>query len=859
MIAIKWFILLGVIIIMITVFVIYFVKPFQQNGGSERGNLHERETTNLNEPSKQKDVAVVPKEPNPNHPAPGTNPDEPEIIKPAANTNLGPTKPAEVKPADVQTGPNPNHPAPGTDPDEPEIVKPAANTNPDPTKPAEVKPADVQTGPNSDHRAPGTNPDEPEIVKPAANTNAGSTKPAEVKPADVQTGPNSDHRAPGTNPDEPEIVKPAANTNAGSTKPAEVKPADVQTGPNPNHQAPGTNPDEPEIIKPAANTNPNPTKPAEVIPDIEEESKLPEVNDIEDDKTSRKQKLRRALKNDLTLENGYETIVTGMDEDKDTTFLENFTDSDDVMTMKINEASLFGIALLYKYASDNTLTKYLGVVEFLIEHIDEELPKDKIENYQTTIWDFDWYDITVSFARMLSMYECLGETEAVLKICHRRLTEMGPKLGEGTGRAPEGVDLVHVMIPRLITDYLNDTAVYKADIRTDIFTRFREVFHATNKTVDNGKDGLYRDGSYVCQKVATFSNLAKLGSFYINMYRAMVCSTEINGVVVKLFDKILHPDMDFVPYGLFGREPKITCTDILKLYWPDYKRNATLGVNIFPYIGLGVFKSPNFVFSLRVQRPDFAAYESDPDNFEFPAGWIQMRKLYLKGVDYSKYKNEMKWPELKLQPGVISFVDNKYNKFENLKPVTGSLAHLCQEVKSYIGYLTDDDKNLLFWINSYKFDKIYGDSEVMEYGICTDNGLVMRYSVDKIIAGRELKLRVKDDDTKDDSRMHIETSENLDANGCFALSSAKDYYWRQVFDTSVEPTEIVKNSKESISFTFNKKHYRVDSIDDCYYTVKCEDNIKLVGSSRSNPNDVYTSNGTTFKRNLNTMMYEVTV
>ncbi|XP_057337212.1 uncharacterized protein LOC130675490 [Microplitis mediator] len=852
MTATQWFILLGVTIIMAAL-IIYSKKSYHQHGGSERGNSNERETTNLNEPSKQKDVAVVPNKPNSDHQAPGTNSDEPEIVKPAANTNPDPTKPAEVKPADVQTGSNSDHRAPGTNPDEPEIVKPAANTNPDPTKPAEVKPADVQTGPNSDHRAPGTNPDKPEIVKPAANTNPDPTKPAEVKPADVQTGPNSDHRAPGTNPDEPEIIKPAANTNPDPTKPAEVIPADVQTGPNSDHRAPGTNPDEPEIIKPAANTNPDPTKPAEVIPDIEEESKLPEVNDIEDDKTSRKQKLRRALKNDLTLENGYETIVTGMDEDKDTTFLENFTDSDDVMTMKINEASLFGIALLYKYASDNTLTKYLGVVEFLIEHIDEELPKDKIENYQTTIWDFDWYDITVLFARMLSMYECLGETEAVLKICRRRLTEMGPKLGEGTGRAPEGVDLVHVMIPRLITDYINDFNLYTDEIKTDIFTRFRKVLDASKIADDNGEDGLYYDGSYVYQKVATFSNLAKLGSFYINMYRAMDNSTEIDGVVVKLFDEILHPDMDFVPYGLFGREPKITCTDFLKLYWPDYKRNATLGVNIFPYIGLGVFKSSNFVFSLRVQRPDFAAYESDPDNFEFPAGWIQMRKLYLKGVDYSKYKNEMKWPELKLQPGVISFVENKYNKFENLKPVTGSLAHFCQEVKSYIGYLTEDDKNLLFWFNSYKFDKIYGDTKVTEYGICTDNGLVMRYSVDKIITGRELKLRVKDDDIKGDPQMFIDTSESLDENGSIALSSTKDYHWRQVFNLNTEPTTILEKG----SFKFNGKLFEILKKSETHYVIKRNNNFILAGSSISNPFELTHLENINFLRNPNTLMYEV--
>ncbi|KAG6558359.1 putative envelope protein ODV-E66-10, partial [Microplitis demolitor] len=676
----------------------------------------------------------------------------------------------------------------------------------------------------------------PEKLTPDSNKAPGLEKPSEI-----QSDKDNSNKSETTNSNEPSNEKDVANTSKEHSDDSSLD----------------ANPDEPpEIINPEQNENTSPIIPAEIEEDKEEEKTLPEKNvDDINDKTKRKQKLREALKNNLPLESEYEMIATKMEGDKDAVFMKKFTDDD--MEMKVNEASLFGIALLNKYASDNTLTKYLQIVEFLINHIDKKLAKEKFNNYQTTIWGFGWHDISVLFARMLSMYEILGEIEAVLEICRRRLNDMGPKLGKETGSTPEGVDLVHVMIPRLITDYINDFDSYTAVIETGIFTRFRNVFDVTAKIDDDGEDGLYRDGSNVRHKVATFSNLAKLGSFYVNIYRAMDDSPKIDDVVVKLFDKILHPDMDFVPYGLFGREPKITCKDILKYYWPEYRKEAKLGAIIFPYIGLGVFKSPKFIFALRVQREDIAAYESDPDNFEFAAGWIQMRKLYLTDVDYSKYENVMKWPELKLQPGVISFVDDKYNKFDNLKPATGSLAHLCQGVRSYIGHLTDDNKNLLFWINNYKFDKIYGDSEVMEYGICTDNGLVMHYSVYNKLADRELKLRVKDDDIKSDSQMYIETVPDLDENGCFTSRTRGTYRWRQVFDTNVEPTRIFIDSLYRISFMFNKKRFEILLSDDkYYYTIKRGLDIILAGSSHSDPNDRYELNGKNFIRNPNTMMYE---
>ncbi|XP_057323242.1 uncharacterized protein LOC130666360 [Microplitis mediator] len=580
---------------------------------------------------------------------------------------------------------------------------------------------------------------------------------------------------------------------------------------------------------------------------------------IDESSYDHKYKVELALINPklMTLSNHQEIFNEYQTESYLQTFNKHFMEGD---VPKVGKIASFGIAVLAKYAEDDHLKEYLRVAEDLIRKINGQLGAIKIGSDQKVPWGGNWFDFSVLLTRMLAMYEYLGEDKEVKTICGRRIIEIIPELNKSLGWTRSDFEFVYIAIPRLMTNYLNDRKLYDSELEDQkgLFGSLSKVFNLTYNTEDDGKDGLYRDGSYLYHSVATYSYLASLGNFYGTVYRALGFDANIDAKVIELFDKILHPDMDFIPYGLFGREPKITCTDILKYYWPKYRKDAKLGVNIFPYIGLGVFKSSKFVFSLRVQRPDIAAYESDPDNFEFPAGWIQMRKLYLKGVDYSEYKNEMKWPELELQPGVISFVDDEYNKFENLKPVTGSLAHLYQGARSYIGHLADDDKNLLFWINNYKFDKIYGDSEVMEYGICTDNGLVMRYSVDNKLGGRELKLRVKDDDIKDDSRMHITTVPELDENGCFVFRSSERYFWRQVFDINVEPTTIYIDSINGISFQFNKKHFEIRLSDDkCHYTIKRGPNLILAGGWHSDPNKTYELNGKNFIRNPDTMMYEL--
>ncbi|KAG6558361.1 putative envelope protein ODV-E66-2, partial [Microplitis demolitor] len=313
----------------------------------------------------------------------------------------------------------------------------------------------------------------------------------------------------------------------------------------------------------------------------------------------------------MTLSNHQEIFNEYQTESYLKTFNKHFMKGD---VPKVGKIASFGIAVLAKYATDDHLKEYLHVAEDLIRKVEDKLGAIKIGSDKKVPWGCDWFDFSVLLTRMLAMYEYLGEDKEVKTICGRRIIEIIPELNKSLGWTRNGFEFVYIAIPRMMTNYLNDRELYDSEARDqkNLFESLSRIFNITYNTEDDGKDGLYRDGSYLYRSVATYSYLASLGNFYGTVYRALGFETNIDGKVTELLDKIQHPDMDFVPYGLFGREPKITCNDILKYYWPKYRKKAKLGVIIFPYIGLGVFKSPKFVFSLRVQREDIAAYESDP-------------------------------------------------------------------------------------------------------------------------------------------------------------------------------------------------------------------------------------------------------
>ncbi|XP_057341292.1 uncharacterized protein LOC130678197 [Microplitis mediator] len=499
---------------------------------------------------------------------------------------------------------------------------------------------------------------------------------------------------------------------------------------------------------------------------------------------------------------------------------------------KIREISFFGIAMISKYVETNRKI-YLSVAENLIKNTNEKLNQIKMSN-QEIPWDIDWYDISVSLTRMLATYQLTDGNEELKRNSHNIIIEIIPKINESLGWTVQGLELASISVPRLITNFINEPEKLYRDLELGIIPSIVNEICTVVYNPGTTGDGIYFDGSSVENGVATFENLSKFSEFYTVTFRTLYYSVDVDKFVTETFDKILHPSMDFIPYGLFGVEPKINCTEILSNNWPNYKRKSKFGVNIFPRIGLGAFKSSNFVFSLRVQRPDLAIYESDPKNFEFPAGWVQMRKLYLTKVEYRKYENEMKWPELKLQPGVISFADDNSNDFKELKSEFGRQRYIYENVKSLIGHLENLGKSVMYWRNEYNFH-VYQNVDIIEFGICTENGLVMRYDVNNK-SNRVLKIKLSDDDIAG-NLMHFDGKffEMNYSDGVVTMekNSREVLNWRQVFDLDVKPWDVnLDRTEQHISFSIDSDDYVIESYDD-YHVVRRNGDLTLAGSFKT--------------------------
>ncbi|XP_057341633.1 uncharacterized protein LOC130678430 [Microplitis mediator] len=533
----------------------------------------------------------------------------------------------------------------------------------------------------------------------------------------------------------------------------------------------------------------------------------------------------------------------------------------------------FGIALLSLYLLDNTKTQYLKDVEDLIKRIHDKIEGPVSEDKKKR-WDENWYYYSVLLNRLFAMYEYIGNNKDIITICHERIIQITPKLDTSLGSEFKGKsDILLVAIPRLLTLRKNEPEKYDIETKSESFDNLREQMNLKLRTDNDIHNGIYQD--YSCIRgnaVATFSGINILGGFHLNVYRALKFEENISTIVAEIFNRILHPKLYFIPYGLFGRDSRISREISLKTQWPNYERNQNLDVNIFPFIGLGVFKSEKFVFSVRVQRQGIAAYEFDKWNQKLALGWIQMRKLYHTEVDYKSYDNKMEWEQLKVQPGVILFAtdsDNNFTAFTSDQEYY-TIAKECGEIKSFIGHLkTRSDKKILYWFNKYKFESFYGKNVVIsEIGVCTDNGLVMRHEINNN-SGKKLKLISKDKDINDKTeRMHFKASSNKPGSETFIPSGEGPVTvnWYQLVDETIEPKIVNWNdANNSMSFNFDGDKYIIEhhgTQRGQYHIVRCNDTIILAGNSSSLRKDSITHRDTKsskdilFERNSDTLMYK---
>ncbi|KAH0554725.1 hypothetical protein KQX54_012454 [Cotesia glomerata] len=101
---------------------------------------------------------------------------------------------------------------------------------------------------------------------------------------------------------------------------------------------------------------------------------------------------------------------------------------------------------------------------------------------------------------------------------------------------------------------------------------------------------------------------------------------------------------------------------------------------------------------------------------------------------------------LKKQPGMISLDGNNNSSSEELHETNLVNKHFVKVIDSCIGHFEIKDQgSVLYWMQKFTFNHLELNLSITEYGVCTDNGLVMRHHV-RNRSAESVRIQVEDQD-----------------------------------------------------------------------------------------------------------------
>ncbi|XP_044594010.1 uncharacterized protein LOC123271691 [Cotesia glomerata] len=545
---------------------------------------------------------------------------------------------------------------------------------------------------------------------------------------------------------------------------------------------------------------------------------------------------------------------------------------------KLSEFALFGVKLLDFCATynssywDNYQKIVTNMVETLIARLEKVNPK-KLE-FEKAPWGENRFAFFAHVTRFLAMYEYVGEEDYLKWKCHDQLMLMVPTIGRAMRSIEleneEGMNLLYQAVPRLCSNYMFDREEYQRDLDNPNFIKLKKFMSFERVLQERPTtNGIYRDDSWVINgNVPSYSALLRFYNYHERVYQALGFKTPIREIAKSVLEKLMHPTIKYQPLGLVNNHGEVFND---RSYWGIVP--SANGVNIMPFIGLAVFKTDEFLFHIRVQRPQLAAFEIEEYvDVKLGIGALQMRKIYLTNGKYNKI---FKWNDLKCQPGMMSLVNEadidysgelKLDKNYKIKSIFTRQG----DITSCIGRL--DDK-LVFWYNYYFFSpyRVF----VTEVGVVTSKGVQTCFQIDNTFKN-DLQFAWKDDEAriscqvtscKDRRRDDIYaamTEVTFARNDKFIKYKAKHItllQWKMMLSNSPDDYEV--NLEPKFSFKYNKDKYEVTFDEKGRYYVSKGTTVILGGSSSSNPIDSFTIQITLnpiygkykFTRNPKTMMY----
>ncbi|CAD6230287.1 GSCOCT00014095001.2-RA-CDS [Cotesia congregata] len=594
--------------------------------------------------------------------------------------------------------------------------------------------------------------------------------------------------------------------------------------------------------------------------------------------------VRESLKLSSTTLSFGEKEKTTIYKDREDKFSEEQFSGWDNDSDKLTEFARFGVKLLdfcATYSSsywENYQTIVTNMVETLIARLEKANPKK--QEFEKAPWGENRFAFFALVTRFLAMYEYVGEEDYLKWKCHDQLMMMVPTIGRALHPIEldndEGMNLLYQAVPRLCSNYMFDREEYQRDlvnpnfIKLKKFMSFERVLQERPPT-----DGIYRDDSWVVNgNVPSYSALLRFYNYHERVYQALGFKTPIREIAKSVLEKLMHPKIKYQPLGLVNNLGEVFND---RLYWNIVP--SANGVNIMPFMGLAVFKTDVFLFHVRVQRPQLAAFEIEEYvDVRLGIGALQMRKIYLANGRYNKI---FKWDDLKRQPGMMSWVNEAKDVGKELKLDKNfkikSIYTRQGDIASYIGRLED---KLIFWYNYYYFG-LYR-AFVTEIGVVTSNGVQIYHKINReSVPADDLQLAFKDDEGRlscevtsyttclHDQDNGARTTVNVAREDKFITCKAGNLtivQWKMMLHNSPDNYE-VKIISTGFSFKYNKVNYNGVFLEKGRYYVHNGTSIVMGGSSSSDPNDSFTSQiyinslnkNYKFTRDSKTMMYNANV
>ncbi|XP_057339904.1 uncharacterized protein LOC130677241 [Microplitis mediator] len=480
------------------------------------------------------------------------------------------------------------------------------------------------------------------------------------------------------------------------------------------------------------------TKKSNLLSNVDE-NQLPDDTAL-DDYNASVERLERLLANLRTRDEDYESVADKIN-DESWNSSDDFNDFFDNVGEHNDEIELIIKVIEYCHSNPEKKTEYYPTVDTKVNKLADKLSTADLTVGKTVDEIVDNFNDLQHFAlKLLAMYIYFGEDESVKEKCRREILRFIPAVDKFINQnITDPTDIVRLTVFRLLANDGYDNDKFKTDFHDLKVRSAVESFLIleTRSTDELGEECLYSEDSYLARdNLVDYTKLLVSASM---SERALIKfkypSAKYKRIEVIL-TKLLHPTIPYLPFGVIGFTGN-RYNFINDLGW-DVKGN--LGVYTFPFIGLGVFKTEKFMFSLRVQRDGIPiSLANDKKCAELSLGWLQMRKMYVNGYSYDR---ELTWDKLKNEPGVLTIDEKDYQHLLAEDIFGNGKVYNCVNIDSFIGQLTKH--KLMFWGNNYKFETFYGDCTIKEVGVVTNNGAQISYSIENKSA-KVLKFRWKDD------------------------------------------------------------------------------------------------------------------